>query len=364
MLPVILAAVGGYLVYDSLKSKKYADGGMMAKGGMIKYFDNKEEWRLSRPSGSIEKEVLEKVKYYSSSDKDFVGNFGWRTASGKLTEGYLYRLDESDKDLVKDVKLKDGEKIYRYFTKTTAVGGITPLIKVNLDKGLLYFSDTNDADKVTFETKGTSSEWVSLIKDKMADGGMMAKGGTTKGGEKYEVLSPDGITIEFDKPYYTSRKKAYEAFDKWKKRYEAQGYYSSNNGRIPLHELENYMTIRELDGGKKKKLPKHLEEKLEIIAKWCDINIEDVIGYLDAMIDSGLTYDDLKINPTKNTRFQRERATEKKIKEIWEKIEPNYKGRLKGNHYYGVIKEIIISGRLYSNDSGDLLKDFKSYRNK
>ena len=202
----------------------------------------------------------------------------------------------------------------------------------------------------------------SLKSKKFAEGGKMADGGIAKGG-KYEVLSPDGFTIEFDKPYYTSKKKAYEAFDKWKKRYEAQGYYSSNNGRIPLDELEEYMTIRELDGGKKKKLPKHLEEKLEIIAKWCDINVEDVIGYLDAMIDSGLTYDDLKINPTKNTRFQRERATEKKIKEIWEKIEPNYKGRLKGNHYYGVIKEIISSGRLY-DDSGDLLKDFKAYRNK
>lgn len=28
MLPVILAAVGGYLVYDSLKSEKFADGGL------------------------------------------------------------------------------------------------------------------------------------------------------------------------------------------------------------------------------------------------------------------------------------------------------------------------------------------------
>jgi hypothetical protein len=30
MLPVILAAVGGYLIYDSLKSKKFADGGEMS----------------------------------------------------------------------------------------------------------------------------------------------------------------------------------------------------------------------------------------------------------------------------------------------------------------------------------------------
>jgi hypothetical protein len=63
---------------------------------------------------------------------------------------------------------------------------------------------------------------------------------------KIEVLSPDGFTIEFDKPYYTSKEKAFEAFDKWKKRYEVQGYYSSNNGKISLDELEDYMYIREL----------------------------------------------------------------------------------------------------------------------
>ena len=64
---------------------------------------------------------------------------------------------------------------------------------------------------------------------------------------KIEVLSPDGFTIEFDKPYYPSKKKAFEAFDNWKKRYELQGYYSSNNGRIPLEDLENYMSIRKKD---------------------------------------------------------------------------------------------------------------------
>jgi hypothetical protein len=64
---------------------------------------------------------------------------------------------------------------------------------------------------------------------------------------KFEVLSPDGFTIEFDKPYYTSKEKAFEAFDKWKERYKTQGYYSSNNyGRIPLEELEDYMNVREL----------------------------------------------------------------------------------------------------------------------
>jgi hypothetical protein len=61
---------------------------------------------------------------------------------------------------------------------------------------------------------------------------------------KYVVLSPDGFTIEFERSYYTSLKKACDALDKWMKRYEVQGYYSSNNGRIPLKDLLDYCTIR------------------------------------------------------------------------------------------------------------------------
>jgi hypothetical protein len=59
--------------------------------------------------------------------------------------------------------------------------------------------------------------------------------------KKYQILSPDGFTIEREPYFYTSKKKAMEAFDKWKKNYEHQGYYSSSKyGRITLSELEDY----------------------------------------------------------------------------------------------------------------------------
>jgi hypothetical protein len=59
--------------------------------------------------------------------------------------------------------------------------------------------------------------------------------------KKYQILSPDGFTIEREPYFYTSKKKAMEAFDKWKKNYERQGYYSSSKyGRIPLSELQDY----------------------------------------------------------------------------------------------------------------------------
>ena len=63
--------------------------------------------------------------------------------------------------------------------------------------------------------------------------------------KKYQVLSPDGFTIEFDKWTYPSKKQMMESFDKWKQRFTFQGYYSSNNyGRIPLDQLENYCTFK------------------------------------------------------------------------------------------------------------------------
>ena len=75
----------------------------------------------------------------------------------------------------------------------------------------------------------------------MADG-MMAKGGEVKSKtKKYQILSPDGITIEREVPYYTSKNKAMNAFEKWKENYSRQGYYSSvRYGRIDLSDLADY----------------------------------------------------------------------------------------------------------------------------
>ena len=62
---------------------------------------------------------------------------------------------------------------------------------------------------------------------------------------KYDILSPDGFSIDFSATY-SSMKAAKKAFETWKKRFEAQGYYSSNSGRIALEDLEEYCTLVEL----------------------------------------------------------------------------------------------------------------------
>jgi hypothetical protein len=67
-----------------------------------------------------------------------------------------------------------------------------------------------------------------------------------KSSTKYDVLSPDGFSIDAVETY-SSPKEARDAFNDWKKRYEQQGYYSSMNyGRIPLTELKHYIKIVKL----------------------------------------------------------------------------------------------------------------------
>ena len=141
-------------------------------GGVVKFYNKDNEHRLARPSGSIEKELLNKVRY-DSIKQDFVGSFGWKTIYNKLGDGYLYKLDEYDQDLMKNIPLKSAERIYRYINRTTAIGGISPLIKMNIEKGLLYFPVYNEADDIIFETRGVKALWISLIEDKYAKGGSL-----------------------------------------------------------------------------------------------------------------------------------------------------------------------------------------------
>lgn len=63
--------------------------------------------------------------------------------------------------------------------------------------------------------------------------------------KRYLVISPDGFPIERD-TIYTSKRKAISAFKKWKKRYLTQGYYSSNEGKIALEDLEYNCTLKEI----------------------------------------------------------------------------------------------------------------------
>lgn len=64
-----------------------------------------------------------------------------------------------------------------------------------------------------------------------------------------QVFSPDGFSIIRGKTY-NSPEDAREHYTKWAKRFEIQGYYSSNTGRIPLDELEQACVFKVFDKSK------------------------------------------------------------------------------------------------------------------
>jgi len=65
--------------------------------------------------------------------------------------------------------------------------------------------------------------------------------------KRYQVLSPDGFTLEREVFSYPSKKKAMEAFKNWKENYKRQGYYSSvKYGRINIDDLHDYCSLKEV----------------------------------------------------------------------------------------------------------------------
>lgn len=60
--------------------------------------------------------------------------------------------------------------------------------------------------------------------------------------KNFQILSPDGFPIGYGESYNT-KEEAEQAFDIWKQRYEQQGYYSSNKGRIALDDLRNHCNL-------------------------------------------------------------------------------------------------------------------------
>jgi len=68
--------------------------------------------------------------------------------------------------------------------------------------------------------------------------------------KKYLIYSPDGFCIDREhKPLKESEIEP--TFNEWKKRFEHQGYYSSNGGRIPLEDLADECSIVEYNSKNK-----------------------------------------------------------------------------------------------------------------
>ena len=112
------------------------------------YFD---EYKTRWPSeiSKAQEVVQEEVVGFFSIDKQFVDRF-------------LFNTDDADLPYLKDVKLKEGEKVFRY-TTTAMMPFLTPYIKINLVKGIVYFLADAQADEAVFETRGTKVDYLRLL---------------------------------------------------------------------------------------------------------------------------------------------------------------------------------------------------------
>jgi hypothetical protein len=167
MLPLILVAVGAYLIGDSVlgDKKSYADGGMMAKGGEIKYVSytgtlfNPKEVKMHKTKEEAE-ERLESLK----GESGLIPYKNWLNQE-KYADGGNYepinfstsnQTEESAKkwlnELIKERGRNEAAKIVRY----------------NLTGKNPYYRYNNIYD-----------QWLSsaTLNEKYANGGMMAKGG-------------------------------------------------------------------------------------------------------------------------------------------------------------------------------------------
>ena len=87
---------------------------------------------------------------------------------GKIDGIVLFGLDAGDKAYVgKEAKVKSGQTVFRYATRTTIAGDIFPLVKIDTQKGLLYHlsqrSSEGEIEHAEFETKSTKLRYLRIL---------------------------------------------------------------------------------------------------------------------------------------------------------------------------------------------------------
>lgn len=120
-------------------------------------------------------------------DMECIGSFDIK--QWKNSVGFLYELNAFDKAYYAHVLLKTNEMLFRYETDQTKISGMMPVIKINIEKGLLYFLKdlyADDDKNIVFDTVGVKALYLSLhesvyrnlakqpnyvMKDKFEDGG-------------------------------------------------------------------------------------------------------------------------------------------------------------------------------------------------
>lgn len=208
------------------------------KGGIVQFV--KEEDRYSKGWGRKgERDGVECVGAFDIK--------GW-----KGDYGYLWELSEFDKKYWKDVPLKQNEMLFRYESDATKIGKMMPVVKINLEKGLIYFLNdlyADDDKNLDFSTKGMKPLFISLHDKVYAELAKQPNYKMTdsfkKGGEIKENSSPidlSGIKLDFERLQNFAKKGDLIVINSGiRKSYE----WKSKDGRLHVTSEDANSTIKQ-----------------------------------------------------------------------------------------------------------------------
>lgn len=113
------------------------------------------------PINNFTSENQYKVSGGQTSNNYFAGNCGHKLHNNCY---YLFSLDEADKALVANIKLKENEVIYRAETDRSRLFKQWHFVKINLERGLIYFtvSALVEEEIIEFETRGVQLTYLNL----------------------------------------------------------------------------------------------------------------------------------------------------------------------------------------------------------
>lgn len=76
---------------------------------------------------------------------------------------YIIGLNDEEKSIFSNLKLKPNEIIVRYVSLTTSLTNQKPLIKINLEKGLIYYLKNYEIEDFQFETRGSKVSFLRTL---------------------------------------------------------------------------------------------------------------------------------------------------------------------------------------------------------
>ena len=213
--------------------KNLTDKKSFSKGGSVEFTDISDN---TQPYKTWEGKTSKNNKQKS------VGAFSHNIKGRYVGDYYLYMLNDWDQDYYSHLPLKNGEILMRIETERM-VGGEMPLIKINVDKGWVYFmSDENnlnsdeDDKNPKFNTRTADVNYLSLDKNIQKDITRYAKGGS--------VYSRFNLTKSELKEKEELKKVVSKSFD-WYTYKKGKSWTSSDTKKLAEKLSQNIKSLKE-----------------------------------------------------------------------------------------------------------------------